>query len=108
MSTSKRSEVVYISGPYSNGGGTIEENITRARKVAIRYWEMGYTVICPHLNTINFENDCKLDWEDYVEGDLELIRRSDIIIMLAGWGNSAGATTEHAEARRLNKIVVYD
>ena len=105
---SKRNEVVYISGPYSNGGGSIDENILRARKVAIRYWEMGYTVICPHLNTAHFENDCKLKWEDYIEGDFELIRRSDIVVMLPGWLNSSGATEEHNEARRLNKTIIYD
>ncbi len=74
---SLRKVILYIYGPYS---GDINRNIDEARKTAIRAWEAGFTVICPHLNTAQFETDCKIGYEDYVSGDLEILRRCDALL----------------------------
>jgi hypothetical protein len=42
-----RERLVYIAGPYSNGGNSREENVALARRVAVEYWKKGYAVICP-------------------------------------------------------------
>ncbi len=73
-------KLVYIAGPYSNGGSTREENVALARKVAREYWCKGYAVICPHLNTHDFDDE--ISYEDILAGDLEIVRRCDIIVML--------------------------
>jgi uncharacterized UPF0146 family protein len=95
--------IVYTAGKYS---GNVDENIANARKVAIELWEMGHAVICPHLNSAHMELDCKATWEDYLNGDLEIISRMDAIVMLEGWEDSKGAKMELDFARKLN-IPVY-
>ena len=110
-SSEKYKSVIYLSGPYHNGGGTVDENIAQARKAAIEYWERGFAVICPHLNTAHFENDCRCVWEDFIAGDFEIIRRlrveQDKMVMLPGWSTSKGAMAEHEEARRIGLKVEY-
>lgn len=96
--------IIYISGKYS---GNIEENIEIARKVAIELWEKGYSVVCPHLNTVHFELDCKCVYEDYINGDLEILARCDAIIMLQGWNGSNGATMEKEFAKSLGIPIYY-
>lgn len=99
-----RNKVVYISGKYS---GDIVTNIDKARKLAIEVWEAGFTALTPHLNTIHFENDCQCTYEDFIDGDLELIKRCDCLLMLPEWDYSKGALMEHAEAKKLNKPIFY-
>lgn len=96
-------KVVYTAGKYS---GNINENIAQARKVAIELWEAGLAVICPHLNTANFEVDCLCEYDDYMSGDLSIIKNVDAVIMLPSWHESKGANLEHDFALR-NKIPVY-
>lgn len=109
--TGEKKRVVYISGPYraatENG---VYENIQVARVVATEWWRKGYAVICPHLNSAfmgGFGGSVEEDQEMLIEGDLELVRRSDIIVMLPTWSTSIGARREKAEANRCNKEVVF-
>lgn len=111
----KRELVVYVAGLYSRNkrGGIAndkekEENIQMARDAAVRLWEDGYTVICPHLNTTFFERDCNCSYEDYITGDLEIVKRCDIIYMLKGWELSPGALREFTLAKQLNKTILYE
>lgn len=83
--------IVYLSGKYS---GEIDDNIAAARTIAIELWERGYTVLCPHLNTANFEIDCEADYRDYLIGDMEMIAACDAVVMLPGWEDSKGARLE--------------
>ncbi len=84
--------IIYISGKYTTGD--INENIAEARKVAIQLWGNGFTVICPHLNTANFEKDCKATYDDYIKGDLDILTKCDVILMLPSWNESNGAKIE--------------
>src|SRR3990167_11533393 len=77
--------LVYTAGKYR---GDVDKNIDDAKKVAIDLWEMGYVVICPHLNTDHFENDCKVIDDVYLKGDLEIILRCDAMVMIPGWRDS--------------------
>lgn len=88
-------KVVYVSGKYS---GNIDENIHAARLAAIKIWEHGNIALTPHLNTAHFEIDCNCKYEDYIEGDLELLERCDAVVMLPGWEESAGAVKERNAA----------
>lgn len=100
-------KVAYIAGPYR--GKThyeIEQNIRAAEAVAIKYWKLGYAVICPHKNTAHFDG---LATDDiWLEGDLELLRRSDVIVMMPNWAFSDGARTEYSEAMDFGKEIIYE
>jgi len=84
--------LIYTAGPYR---GDVDKNITKARMVAIELWESGHAVICPHMNTAYFNEDCGIEDDDYIRGDLKILERCDAIVMIPGWEKSAGATAEH-------------
>jgi len=88
---SKRQIVVYISGKYS---GDVEANISVAREKAIQLWDAGYVALCPHLNTAHFNENGPCTYDDFIEGDLQLLSRCDVIYMLEGWDESKGAKIE--------------
>jgi len=99
--------VAYISGPYH--GDTIWEtvqNIRLAEAVALDYWKKGYAVICPHKNSALF--DGAAPESIWIAGDLEILSRCDVIVMIAGWRKSKGAQLELERARELGLEVIYD
>lgn len=96
--------LVYVSGKYS---GDIDANILAAQKVAVDLWEMGHHVICPHLNTIHFENTCRSSYEHYIAGDLDMISRLDCLVMIPGWEESKGALIEKEYAEKLDMPIYY-
>jgi Domain of unknown function (DUF4406) len=97
-----RNIVIYVSGKYSGTPNEINENIQLARNASIQLWELGFTVITPHLNTIHFENDCKCSYEDYMDGDLEILSRCDAILFLENFKDSNGALKEKEKAEELH------
>jgi hypothetical protein len=105
--------LVYVAGPYGKRSaitGNTEgqpENIARARKVAIELWEKGHAVICPHLNTAYMEQDCKVGWQDYLNGDYNMISRVDALVICEGWQDSKGTLTEIKYAESLAIPVYY-
>lgn len=99
-------KVVYIAGPFrSSTHWGIVHNVRRAELRALDVWGMGAAALCPHLNTANFQGA----WPDelWIEGTLELLRRCDAVLLVAGWRGSEGTIAEIAEARRLG-IPVFD
>jgi len=103
-------KLLYISGPFSDPDPIhgIERNITRASEIALEAWRKGWAVICPHKNTSGFQHT-EIPWETWMEGDIEIVRRCDAILMIPGWLNSRGAMLERMEARNAGKLVpVYD
>ena len=82
------------------------ENIRRAEKVAIKYWKKGYAVICPHSNTALFDGSSPD--EVWLNGDLELIKRSDTVVMIKGWEKSIGASNEYSYAKKLKKKIIFN
>ena len=103
-----RDIIVYTSGPYTaDTNEQIQRNILSARQHAIQIWEHGYTALCPHLNTAHMERDCSIDYEAYMEGDIALIARCDVIYTLPGWQQSKGAVREVKEGARLKKHIAF-
>jgi hypothetical protein len=101
--------LIYIAGPYSNDNpDLIDENIGKARQIAIILMDMGYGVIVPHLNTFKFENNCKnTTYEDFQELYLKLmIRSSDAVLFIPGWQDSKGCKMEKLVADALD-LPVY-
>jgi hypothetical protein len=93
--------LIYVAGPYSPlPSSTIDDNIAAAREVAIELWKRGFAVICPHLNTANFEVHApQLTWEDYLHADEEILLRCDAVVFMPKWAQSTGATREREFAR---------
>ena len=99
-------KLYFISGRYR--AATIRgvvENIRAAEAVALKYWTLG-AVICPHPNTALL--DGSLPDETWLAGDLEMLKRCDVIVMLPDWNKSAGAIQEHKLAVRLGLEVIYE
>lgn len=88
----------YVAGPYSDPRGLyyVEKNIQEARECAVELWGMGIAALCPHLNT--YLMDGVLSWERALEGDVELLRRLDVLVLLPRWRKSKGALVEAREA----------
>jgi len=104
ISSSKRHIVVYISGPLTTD--TINEwwaNTMDAREYCMSLWRWGVTPICPHLNSLLMEGIAT--YEEFILGDLELVKRSDAVLMIGSWDNSKGAKQERDYALTIGKPV---
>lgn len=89
--------VVYIAGPFRAASAwEVEQNIRRAECLALEAWRSGFAVICPHTNT-RFFSGAAPD-EIWLEGDLEILRRCDAVLLLPKWQESPGTRAEVAEA----------
>ena len=100
-------KLAYIAGPYRSATVRgIVQNIRIAEAVALRYWRDGYAVICPHMNTALM--DGSLPDHVWLEGDLEMLRRCDVVVMLPKWKSSVGATAEHSLAVSLKMEIRYE
>lgn len=98
--------VLYVCGPYRAATPwKILENIRAAQQVALDLWKLGAVVICPHANTALFDGEA----EDriWLEGDLELLRRSDAIVCFGKWQLSQGALAER-EFAILHQIPYFE
>ena len=99
--------VIYIAAPYrSDTIDGIYRNIQRAREAARHYWQKGYAVVCPHLNSALMDGSCPD--EVFLEGSMELMRRSDIVVFLDRWYVSSGCCQEHDEANRRRMSIAYE
>jgi len=78
--------------------------IEAARAIAVQLWCLGFAVICPHLNTAFLDGACPDDV--WLAGDLVMLRRCDLVVMVPGWERSVGATAERDEALSRNIPVV--
>lgn len=90
----KLMQCVYVAGPFRGPNAwEIEENIRRTERLALEVWRSGAACICPHTNTRFFQGAA--DDRIWLDGDLELLRRCDAIVMTEDWRRSGGATAEH-------------
>lgn len=108
----KRKRKAYIIGPYRDERGMwfIQQNIHRARTVAVKLWQRGYAVFCPHSNSMNMDGgaaDC-----DFLDGDLEWMIHADVAFVvpditgLKSWRESRGSLGEIHECSVLDIPVV--
>lgn len=100
-------KVAYIAGPYRSATihGTAQ-NINAASAVAEKYWQQGYAVICPHKNTAFM--DGLIPDAQWIERYIQILSRCDVIIMMADWELSPGATQEHDFAKASGMKIIYD
>ncbi len=100
-------KLAYIAGPYrAKNGRTVLQNCRAAERVAIKYWKLGYSVICPHKNTEFF--DGLMPDQTWLDGDLEIIKRIDVLVLMTNWAESLGCQDELRQAEALGKEIIYD
>lgn len=103
-------KMIYIAGKYTDARGEWYQhlNIELAKRVARHFWKKGdYAVICPHANSAFMGDSSPSNWEMWLEGDLEMIKRCDMIVMLPNYKDSAGALKELAFAQSYNIDITY-
>ena len=100
-------KVLYVAGKYrdSRGAFYVEENIYKAKVVAVELWRMGFAAIWPHGNTMYFEG--AVEMLDILQGDLDLVRLCDGLVMTPGWESSEGAKGEWRAAYGEMKPIFY-
>ena len=74
--------------------------------VFLKYWKLGYAVICPHTNTA-FMDGIGTD-DMFLIGDHEIIRRVDVAVVMKGWEESKGSVVEVELCKKLNKEIIYE
>jgi hypothetical protein len=99
-------KVGYVAGPFRAPNCWLQEkNIRVAEELALNVWQCGAACISPHCNTRYFQGACLDDL--WLEGDLEILRRCDFVIMAENWEKSTGAIRERNEAISLGIPVFY-
>lgn len=101
--------VVYVAGPYRAGNrARVTLNIQSARAVGLLAIEKGWSALIPHANTGDLDLYAPtIPDEFWLEATLELMRRSDAVVLVPGHEASSGTRAEIAEACRLGIPVFY-
>lgn len=85
-------KIAYVAGPYrADSIVGIIKNIIAARKIAKELWKMGYVVICPHSNSGLFSG---ISEEVFLDGDIAILKRCDLVVLVPGWESSSGTINE--------------
>jgi nucleoside 2-deoxyribosyltransferase len=93
-------KVIYIAGPFrAPTAWQIEQNVRHAETLALEVWRRGAAALCPHTNSRFYHGEGSD--EIFLEGGLELLRRSDALILVDHWQHSAGTKAEIDLARSL-------
>ena len=97
----------YVAGPYRDPRGPwfIQANIRAAETVALSLWQRGIPTICPHLNTSMM--DGAAPDEVWLAGDLVMLARCDVVVLVPGWRKSAGTCSE-VEFALMRDIPVFE
>jgi hypothetical protein len=83
----------------------MEKNIRVAEELALEIWRLGAAAICPHANTRFFQDE--LPDHVWLDGDLEIVKRCDALMMTPDWQRSKGAIQEKTMAHEFG-IPVFD
>jgi hypothetical protein len=99
-------KLAYVAGRYrAPTMHEVVQNIRAAESVAVALWQMGLPTICPHMNTALLDGIAPD--EDWLTGDLEILRRCDCLVTVPGWEQSQGATAEVHAARAAGQSVFH-
>lgn len=94
-------KLAYVAGPFRGANSwEMEQNIRQAETLALELWRQGFAVICPHTNTRFYQGAAPDDV--WLQGDLEMLRRCDCLVLMPDWSRSVGARTEAKFAQEHN------
>jgi nucleoside 2-deoxyribosyltransferase len=99
--------LVYIAGPFrAPTPWQVEQNIRDAEAISVAVARMpGLFPVCPHTMG-RFLSGAAPD-KVWLEGDLEMLRRCDAVLLVPRWYRSSGTRAELVEAHRLG-IPVFE
>lgn len=101
-------KLLYIAGRYrGRTREAVESNISAARFMGRLATERNWMPVIPHLNTADFEHSTDKDDQFWLDGTLTLMQKCDAVLMVPGWKESSGATTEHNLAKRMGIPIFY-
>jgi hypothetical protein len=101
-------KIIYVAGPYrAKTEWQVLQNVRMAETVALNVWTNGGVAICPHKNTERFGGAAGLDDNDWIKGDLEIIKRCDAMIVCPHWKESEGTKAEIKLAKKLNIPIFF-
>ena len=107
--------VVYVAGPFrcvsehmpgQQDSWGIQSNIMRAMALALEVWRLGAAAVCPHANTMFYQNAAPD--QVWLEGDLAILGKCDAVLMTPDWTRSSGARAEREYALRRGIPVFYE
>lgn len=103
----KPRKLAFVSGKYSDPRGNYfqSKNVETARRVSAQLWSLGIPNLCPHTLTGFMEGAS--GYEEIMLGCLLMIERSDFVLMLPNYSESAGAVRERIFAIEHEKPVFY-
>ena len=98
-------KLLYIAAPYrANTTIKIQHNIYQASLMAQYYWLKGFAVICPHLNTTNF--DGLTQDHVFLKGAMTMLSKCSDIALHPNWLASTGCGDEYEYANK-NKLIIH-
>ena len=87
-------KLLYIAAPYrAKTIISLQQNIHEAKLMSMYYWNKGYAVICPHMNSANFDGLC--EDKTFLQGTMLMLSKCDVIAMHPNWEHSTGSVGEH-------------
>lgn len=99
-------KLIYVAGPFRASSTyvpghqdmfAVQENIMRAMKLGLEVARTpGAFPVIPHANTMFFT--AAAPDQVWLDGDMEMLRRCDAILMTEDWQRSSGARAEHQTA----------
>lgn len=99
-------KVIYVAGPFRSANQTtgksnawgVQQNVMRAMSLALEVWKRGCAAVCPHSNTMFFQDADGVEDRVWLDGDIELMKRCDGVLLTPDWARSSGARAEKAQA----------
>jgi hypothetical protein len=102
-------KLIFISGPFrsinhngkSNAWG-VQCNVMTAMALALEVWKLGHVAVCPHANSMFFQDADGVEDKIWLDGYLELLKKCDALITTNNWMASSGTRAEVGCARHNN------
>ncbi len=95
-----RKKVIYVAGPYRAKARYLEfSNLLSMYSWALLVWQVGGIAIAPLLNTWGMDDAVSCD--EFIDGDCEIVRRCDAVLMTGAWQESIGALREKKTAEEV-------
>ena len=99
-------KLIYIAGPIRAATDWKKKlNIDRAEALSLVLWKSGFVTFLPHTAGKEFSGE--LDDKTILNGDKEILKRCDAVLLMENWETSEGSKGEMKFATGM-EIPVFD